>query len=129
MDFTAVVTIKNPFGDGKVQVKELDFTDQGAASPAAGKGAATEVEFINNVKEGTWVEFREQGEKDKYRPAKLSYISPLRSSFLFVDRLGQTVDECSRTELARLLRLGKVVVMDEVPLFDRIMNGVVGKLS
>jgi hypothetical protein len=96
-------------------------------STTPAKGRANEAEFINNIKVGTWVEFR-QGEEGKYRPAKLSYISPLRSSFLFVDQVGDTVSECSRAELARLLRLRKVVAMDEVPLFDRIMNGVVGKL-
>jgi hypothetical protein len=128
LDFTAVVTIKNPFGEGKVEVKELDFTDPGTASTAPAKGGAKEAEFVNNIKEGTWVEFRE-GKQDKGRPAKLSYISPLKSSFLFVDRLGETVKECSRAELARLFGAGKAVVMDEVPLFDRMMNGVVGKLS
>jgi hypothetical protein len=128
LDFTAVVTIKNPFGKGQVQVRELDFADLGTASSAQAKGGAKEAEFVNSIKEGTWVEFRE-GAQDKYRPAKLSYISPLKSSFLFVDRLGETVKECSRAELARLHGAGKVVVMDEVPLFDRMMNGVVGKLS
>jgi len=92
-----------------------------------------DVEFINNLKEGTWVEFREKGEEDTHPPAKLSYISPLRSSFLFIDQQGKTVKECSRTELGRLVRLGMVVVVDvvveEAPLFDRMMAGVIGKLT
>jgi len=128
LDFTAVVTVRNPFGKGKVEVKELDFTDPGAPSTAPAKGGAKEAEFVNNIKEGTWVEFRE-GEQDKYRPARLSYISPLKNSYLFVDRLGETVKECSRAELSRLFSIGKVVVMDEVPLFERMMKGLVGKLS
>jgi hypothetical protein len=128
LDFTKSITIKNPFGGGQVHVEELESTDVPAASTPRTKGEANDAEFINNLKEGTWVEFREKGEEDTYRPAKLSYISPLRSSFLFVDRLGKTVKECSRTELGRLVRLGVVVVMDEAPLFDRMMAGVIGKL-
>jgi len=128
LDFTASLTIKNPFGGGEVQVEEIELTDVRAADTARVKGDTHNVELIKNFKEGTWVEFREKGEEDTHRPAKLSYISPLKSSFLFVDRLGKTVKECSRAELARLVRLGAVVVMDEGPLFDRVMNGLIGKL-
>jgi hypothetical protein len=128
LDFTASLTIKNPFGSGEVQVEEIELTDVRAAGTARAIGDAHNAELIKNFKEGTWVEFREKGEEDTHRPAKLSYISPLKSSFLFVDRLGKTVKECSRAELARLVRLGAVVVMDEVPLFDRVMNGLIGKL-
>jgi hypothetical protein len=139
LDFTKVITIKNPFGGGKVSVEELESADVRTAAAPQAKGAVNEVEFIKNLKAGTWVEFREKGEKDTkdtQRPAKLSYISPLRSSFLFVDKMGKTVKECSRTELGRLVRLGMVVVVvvvdvvvDEPPLFDRMMAGVIGKLT
>jgi len=130
LDFTKILTIKNPFGGGKVSVEELESADMRAAVAPHAKGAVNEVEFINNLKEGTWVEFREKGAEDTHRPAKLSYISPLRSSFLFIDQLGKTVKECSRTELGRLVRLGMVavVVVDEAPLFDRMMAGVIDKL-
>jgi hypothetical protein len=133
LDFTKIITIKNPFGGGQVKVEELESGDVHAAGTPRAKGAVNEVEFINNLKEGTWVEFRETVSEDAHRPAKLSYISPLRGSFLFVDQLGKTVKECSRTELGRLVRLGMVVIVDvvadEAPLFDRMMAGVIGKLS
>jgi len=136
LDFTKTLTIKNPFGAGQVHVKELETADVSAAATPRAKGEVNEVEFIKNLKEGTWVEFREKGEKntkDTERPAKLSYVSPLRSSFLFVDKQGKTVKECSRTELGRLVRLGMVVVVDavaeEAPLFDRMMAGIIGKLT
>lgn len=133
LDFTKILTIKNPFGGGQVHVEELESPDVRAAGAPRAKGEANDVEFINNLKEGSWVEFREKDAKDTQRPAKLSYISPPRSSFLFVDRLGKTVNECSRTELGRLVRLGMVVnvdvVTEEAPLFDRMMAGVIGKLS
>jgi hypothetical protein len=135
LDFTETLTIKNPFGGGQVHVKELESMHVRAAATPRAKGEVNDVEFINNLKEGTWVEFRETVSEDAHRPAKLSYISPLRSSFLFVDQQGKTVKECTRTELARLVRLRMIVVMDEAvvtdeaPLFDRMMAGVIGKLS
>jgi hypothetical protein len=132
LDFTKVITIKNPFGGGRVHVKELETMDVRAAATPRAKGEVNEVEFINNLKEGMWVEFRETVAEDANQLAKLSYISPLRSSFLFVDQQGKTVKECTRTELGRLVRLGMVVVVvveDEAPLFDRMMAGVIGKLS
>jgi hypothetical protein len=136
LDFTKILTIKNPFGAGQVHVKELEPADVSAAGTPRAKGELNEVEFIKNLKQGTWVEFREKDGKDAkvtQRPAKLSYISPLRSSFLFVDKQGKTVKECPRTELGRLVRLGMVVVVDvvaeEAPLFDRMMAGVIGKLT
>jgi len=132
LDFTKSITIKNPFGGGQVHVEELESTDVRAAATPRAKGEVNEVEFINNLQEGTWVEFRETVAEDAHRRAKLSYISPLRGSFLFVDQLGKTVKECSRTELGRLIRLGMVVivdvVVDEAPLFDRMMAGVIDKL-
>ena len=51
--------------------------------------------------------------------------------FLFVDRQGNKVFECSRTMLARRLQIGEVVMLDGEPdnsLFDRIMEGIFGKL-
>ena len=135
LDFTKTLTIKNPFGAGQVHVKELETADVGAAGTPRAKGEVNEVEFIKNLKEGTWVEFREKDGKDvkvTQRPAKLSFISPLRSSFLFIDQQGKTVKECTRTELGRLVRLGMVVIVDvvveEAPLFDRMMAGVIDKL-
>ncbi len=133
LDFTKILTIKNPFGAGQVHVKELETADVRAEGAPRAKGEVNEVEFIKNLKEGTWVEFRDKAGDDTHKPAKLSYISPLRSSFLFVDKQGKTVKECSRTELGRLVRLGMVVVVDavaeEAPLFDRMMAGIIGKLT
>ncbi len=127
LDFTQVIVVKNPFGEGKVEVSDLDFsslTTTMTQTNPHGKGKDTD--FINQIKVGTWVEFRDQ---DKVQPAKLAYISPLRNRFLFVDRLGETVSEYARAALAIQYNLGGVVVMEEVSLFERIMKGVVGKLA
>jgi hypothetical protein len=131
LDFTDDLTVKNPFGGGEVQVKQLDFTDLPWATPAQARIAAKEAELTDHLVEGAWVEVKVKDEKDQVeaRAARLSYVSPMKTSYLFKDRNGKTVLECSRAELARRYRLKEVADMDEAPLFDRIMTGLVGKMK
>jgi hypothetical protein len=56
----------------------------------------------------------------------------MKSHFLFVDRRGKKVYECSRSMLARRIKLGEVALLDGEPdasLFDRIVEGLFGKLK
>jgi hypothetical protein len=131
LDFTADITVKNPFGGGEIQVGQLDFSDLPAASPTQARALAKDAELTEHLVEGSWVEVKMKGEEDKaeIRPARLSFVTPGKTSYLFVDRNGKTVLECSRAELARRYRLKEVVDMDEAPLFDRIMTGLVGKMK
>jgi hypothetical protein len=150
LDFTAEITVKNPFGGGDVQVEELDFTEPAAAlapsdaasGPAAAsaaptgagatKASAKDVELPRRLKEGVWVGIRAKNPEEPRETAKLEYVSPLKTRYLFVDRQGKTVLECTRTDLSRRFRLRDLVILNEVPetsLFDRIMQGVVGKLG
>jgi hypothetical protein len=80
---------------------------------------------------GAWVSVEDAQERHA-RPARLHYVSPLKSHFLFVDRQGNKVFECSRTMLARRLSIREVVMLAGEPdtsLFDRIMEGIFGKLK
>jgi hypothetical protein len=132
LDFTAAVTVNNPFGQGEVQVDDLDFTVQLGGGTARGKRDAGHATVPENLTAGTWVAIRTKGEKDTLSLAKLSYVSPLKSRYLFVDRHGKTTLECSSTELARRFSLGELVITKEVsepPLFDRLAAGLVGKLG
>jgi hypothetical protein len=132
LDFTADITVKNPFGGGEIQVKQVDFADLPTASPTQARSLLKDAELTEHLIEGCWVEVREKSKEDDTvanRPARLSFVSPMKSSYLFVDRNGNTVLECSRAELARRYRLKEVVDMDEAPLFDRIMTGLVGKMK
>jgi len=115
LDFTVPVTVKNPYGEGKVQV----------AAPVARSDPPANMEM------GDWVEFRP---KDGAQPfaRKLLFHTPKRSSYIFSDRNGKQTVALSRQELVRRLRAGELVRLDEAPeepLFDRIMKGLVGKLK
>jgi hypothetical protein len=79
---------------------------------------------------GAWVEVLD-ADGETRTPARLHYVSPMKSHFLFVDRQGKKVYECSRSMLSRRLKLGEVNLLDGEPdasLFDRIMGGLFGKL-
>ncbi|MEO8157748.1 MAG: DUF1631 family protein [Betaproteobacteria bacterium] len=131
LDFTAPVTIENPFGGGKVEVEDLDFTAKPAAGTAGAK-QATAAELPRNLAIGSWVGVRGKDEKEARKSAKLSFISPLKTRYLFVDKQGKTTLDCTRAELARRFQIGEVIIMDkvpDVPLFDRITDGLVGKLG
>ncbi len=125
-EFTAF-TIQNPFGEGEIEVEEISMSDlppDGTSEPA---GSGDEhSRLVTELKEGAWVEFRD--EDDNRRPARLSYISPLKGTYLFVNRQGKKVGEYSVYQLAREFRTGSASVLDAVPLFDRAMGSLVGAL-
>ncbi len=140
VDLNAPVVLKNPFGDGEVQVNDLDFTDfskDNSAKAGTGKVSGAKLQadhpvIPKDLAEGSWVEIREKGESDKAKRAKLSIVSPLKNRFVFVTRQGRTVLDCSRAELARRFLAGEVVLSTEeaeASLFDRLAGGLVGKLG
>ena len=137
LDFSVPVTVKNPYGQGEVQVSNLEFTgvpvDQGAR--AAAKAALQSSLAVNppvGMEMGRWVEFRPKAAGEEKRAAKLLFVSPKKTRYLFSDRRGKDILELTRAELARRLRTGEAVRLDEEPkepLFDRIMTGLIGRLK
>ncbi len=130
------VTIKNPFGDGDIQVEEISLSDlpgvhafSGAGDSASAPAKPTDQhsQSVTNLKDGDWIEFRD--DDDNRIQAKLSYVSPLKGTYLFVNRQGAKVGEYSLYTLAREFRSGRAVVLESVPLFDRAMSSLVGALK
>jgi hypothetical protein len=81
---------------------------------------------------GGWVDFRPKGDGEEPRAAKLIFVSPKKTRYLFADRRGKNILELTRAEIVRRLRTGEAVRLDEEPkepLFDRIMGGLVDKLK
>ena len=115
LNFTAQVTVRNPYGGGQVEVSGVDA----AAAP-------------ENLVVGTWVEFRPKGEGKEKRVAKVLFVTPKRTRYVFSDRKGENMVELTRSELVRQLRTGELVRLaeePEPPLFDRIMGGLMQKLK
>jgi hypothetical protein len=132
LDFTAPVTMRNPFGEGNVKVTGV------AAELADDKGGRRRWDPTNpdNLKVGDWLEFKEppvEGAKPKPDlPARLIFVTPRKTRYVFCDRGEKDYIECTRAEIARRLRAGEAVLMDEepeVPFFERILGGVMGKMK
>ena len=130
------VTIKNPFGDGEIQIEEISLSDLPALPELSGvprkSTASTEPvdqhsQSVTDLREGDWIEFRD--DDDGRTQAKLSYVSPLKGTYLFVNRQGVKVGEYSLYQLAREFRTGRAVLLEAVPLLDRAMSSLVGVLK
>jgi len=130
------VTIKNPFGGGEIEIEEISLSDLPGVPElsAASRGSAAQAEpadqhsqSVTNLKEGDWLEFHD--DDDVRIQAKLSYISPLKGTYLFVNRQGAKVGEYSLYQLAREFRTGRAVLLEAVPLLDRAMSSLVGMLK
>ena len=129
------VVIRNPFGGGEIEIEEISLSDlpgvpelSGASRDGASKEPADQhSESVTNLKEGDWLEFRD--DDDGRTQAKLSYISPLKGTYLFVNRQGVKVGEYSLYQLAREFRTGRAVQLETVPLLDRAMSSLVGMLK
>lgn len=84
------------------------------------------VKAVRAIKVGTWIEFTDESEQCER--AKLSWISPISSKYLFVNRRGLKVCDKTVFGLAAELRRGSAVVLEEVPLFDRALDAIVARL-
>ena len=125
-DFTRSVTIKNPFGAGEVQVSALEPDAEETAAPISRH--ATDPDAL---RVGDWFEWKE-ADGDARRPVRLIFMTPRKTRYIFCDRSEKDYIECTRNEIVRRLRASEAVLMEEepeVPFFERIMGGVIGKMS
>ncbi len=85
-----------------------------------------DVERIRSLAVGSWVEFI--GDDGTAQPAKLSWVSPISSRLLFVNRRGMRLCASSAEELAVQVRQGKLVLRSADSAFERAMGQVLGRL-
>jgi hypothetical protein len=133
LDFSGPITVRNPFGEGEVDVNSLDL-DFTALEPGSAPAAreAGEANPVASLVVGMWIEFQESGNRPARRPGRLIFVTPRKTRYLFAfDRAGKDIVPYTPGELGRRFRLGDVVIIDEPhdqSLFDRIMGGLLGKL-
>jgi len=134
--------IKSQSEHGKLEVEEItiasigwadteEFEDDAAAQelpPAIGSlDEATAKQLVAELKPGAWVEFRHEGEETM--KAKLKWISPLKSAYLFTDRQGKRAATMPLDKLEAAFRIGSARIIDEVPLLDRAVGNVIEVLK
>ncbi|MEP7096404.1 MAG: DUF1631 domain-containing protein [Dokdonella sp.] len=110
-------------------VEEIVLSSGTDSTEAPVETLAEDDEFVRAVRDlkvGNWIEFAdENGGRER---AKLSWISPISSKYLFVNRRGLKVCDKTVTALAVEMRRGSTVVLEEVPLFDRALDAIVARL-
>lgn len=111
------------------------------AEPAAGDSAELQLvagnatlefdpvvaERMRTLEIGTWVQLTSAS--GRVEPAKVSWISPISSRLLFVNRRGIRVLVASAEELAAMARLGRLQLREAGTAFDDAMHQVMGKLK
>jgi hypothetical protein len=87
-----------------------------------------DAERIRKLQIGTWLDFIDKD--GRMQAGKLTWISPISSRLLFVNRRGARFCVASPEELAMMIRLGRLRmhVTDE-GAFDSAMQGVIDRLD
>lgn len=109
-------------------VEEVVLSSEPVEQPAAEELPEDDehVQAVRQLKVGTWIEF--VGADGSRERAKLSWISPISSKYLFVNRRGLKVCDKTVAALAVEMRRGDATVLEEVPLFDRALDAIVARL-
>ena len=88
---------------------------------------AADLPLLQALKVGTWIDL--SGEDDKMHPAKLSWVSPISSRLMFVNRRGVRVLVASIEELAALKKQNKLALREQEQVFDQALHRVLGRLK
>ncbi|WP_313318366.1 DUF1631 domain-containing protein [Stenotrophomonas sp.] len=104
-------------------------------APAIEFGSATKAEDFDDsdaerfrkMEIGTWLDFIDK--EGKLQAGKLSWISPISSRLLFVNRRGIRFCVASPEELAVMVRLGRLRAHVDDGAFDSAMQGVLDRLE
>lgn len=119
--------IEDPFdfSSDPSNIEEIEITDGlGVGNDAEPLDASSEA--VKRLRVGSWLEF-DKPDATRIR-ARLSWISPVTSTLLFTDSKGLKVADPTRLGLAAELRSERARVLESVPLFDRLLGQLSGKV-
>lgn len=85
--------------------------------------------LIRALKIGAWLDLAGAGEDQKLHPAKLSWVSPISSRLMFVNRRGVRILVASVEELAAMMKLGNFVLREQDQVFDQVLHRVMDRLQ
>ncbi|MEO8161324.1 MAG: DUF1631 family protein, partial [Arenimonas sp.] len=86
-----------------------------------------DVSALRDLKIGVWLDLA--GEDGKLHPAKLSWVSPISSRLMFVNRRGVRILVASLEELAAMKKQGSLALREQEQVFDQVMHRVMGRLQ
>lgn len=88
---------------------------------------AGDLQFIRRLQLGTWLQI--PGDDGHPQSVKLSWISPITSRLMFVNRRGVRVLVASVEELAQMRSEGKLEVRDSEHVFDQVVGRMIDRLQ
>jgi hypothetical protein len=110
--------------DNGVQVEEIILV---GASPIWRASDREAFARVSDLKRGDWVEFsQEDGSTSRER---LNWISPQRGILVFSNHRSAKAISISPEALARQLRDGNAAIVNDTPLFERALSGVLESLN
>lgn len=83
--------------------------------------------LLRGLRVGSWVDLA--GDDGKLHPAKMSWVSPISSRLMFVNRRGVRILVASAEELASMKKQGKLVLREQAQVFDQALHRVMGRLQ
>ena len=109
---------------------DIDFYEAAQLILGATREEADEAvseESLHEALAGSWFEFKDdQGQSIR---AKLSWAKPVGSKYLFVDQNGETITDKTLTELAAEVKVGKAMILESIPLFERALGAIADRLQ
>ncbi|HEY5972549.1 MAG TPA: DUF1631 domain-containing protein [Pseudoxanthomonas sp.] len=88
---------------------------------------STDADHFRGLPIGTWLDFIDKD--NKVQAGKLSWVSPISSRLLFVNRRGVRFCVASPEELAVMVRMGRLRAHQDEDAFDSAMSGVIERLD
>ena len=112
------------FASVDAEIEEIEITDEAGGRPE-GESLDASGEAVKKLPIGSWLEF-DKPDETTIR-ARLSWVSPVTGTLLFTDNKGNKVADPSPLALAAELRGERARVLENVPLFDRLLDQLSGK--
>jgi len=109
-------------------IKSAAAAETGAAKPLPPAVPAVTVhDYVSEMAVGTWLSFMKEGANVN---ARLTWVSPLRTKYLFTSRSRARAFVYTPEELAYEISAGEVsLVVEPVPLFDRAVSAALNELG
>lgn len=98
-----------------------------AVDAAQSRKVSNVYDYVSEMPPGTWLAFRREGDAIN---ARLTWVSPLRTKYIFTSRARRRAFVFSPEELAYELGSGRAaLVVEPVPLFDRAVSAALDTLA
>lgn len=122
----ATEALQHLVNEGALQVEEITLGNVDEDSDLGVSIADLQDEYIDlvrNIRVGSWVEM--EGEDGAPVRVKLSWISPVTSRYLFVNRKGHMVTNIHEIALVAVFQCGQARTIEDAPVVDRAVSKVV----